>query len=48
MQVWKHGKYIFVDGWERRLLKERMTAKGDEGRTSVAHWIKGVGEQECL
>ena len=37
-----------MDGKESRLLKERMTAKGDEGRTRVGHWIKGAGEQESL
>jgi len=41
--------FSLMDGKERRLLKERMTAKGDdEGRTSIGHWIKGAGEQESL
>jgi len=37
-----------MDGKEHKLLKERMTVKGDEGRTRVEHWIKGAGEQESL
>jgi len=37
-----------MDGKEHRPLKERMTAKGDEGRTRVGHWIKGAGEQASL
>jgi len=37
--------FSLMDGKEHRLLKELMTAKGDEGRTRVGHWIKGAGER---
>ena len=40
--------FPLMDGKEHRLLKERMTAKGDEGRTRIGHWIKRAGEQESL
>jgi len=40
--------FLLMDGKEHRLLKERMTAKGDEGGTGVGHWIKGSGEQKSL
>jgi len=29
-----------MDGKENRLLKELMTAKGDEGRARVRPWLK--------
>jgi len=37
-----------MDGKEHRLLKQCMTAKGDEGRIRVRHWIKNAGELESL
>jgi len=40
--------FLLMDGKAHRLLKERMTATGDEGRTGVGHWINGAGEQKSL
>jgi len=37
-----------MDRKGHRLLKERMMAKGDDGRTRVGHWIKGAGRQKSL
>jgi len=40
--------FPLMDGKGHRLLKERMMAKGDEGRTRIEHFIKGVGRQKFL